>query len=359
MSVHLARAWAENGREVVVFADSRGLPGEAEFDKKQKFTVHRFDGPRPLRRWRKFRAVADFAAKNPVAAVCADSWKSVPPSLPPEFPVFCLAHGNDMLEVRPKKEARRKRALARVNCIVANSEFTADLARELAPDSAQIRVVHPGADLLASADNAPAKAAFHRRQVAKLTNKADPLLITVARLEPRKGADSVIRALPTLKAAHPKVAHLIVGEGTDRERLEKLAKDSGVADRVFFAGLLSGPKRFAALASSTLFALPSRRSRHSVDGFGQCFMEAALCGAASVAGREGGAAEAVLEGETGWLCEGENDEEVCKTLTAALSDAKELSRRGAAAKARAESEFIWKTAAQKHLDLMDEMRKDG
>ena len=353
VSANLARAWAESGREVVVFADSRGLPGEADFDKAQKFAVHRFAGPRPFRRWRKFCAAAEFAAKHPEVIVYADSWKSVPHSLPSGIPVFCLAHGNDMLAVRPKKEGRRSRALARANFVVANSEFTADLARKIVPKTAQVRVIHPGVGVPISADNTAAKAAFHRRQVAKLTGNADPLLITTARLEPRKGADSVIRALSTLKAAHPKIAHLIVGEGGDRARLEALAKESGVSERVFFAGHLSSPKRFAALASASLFAMPCRRSENSVEGFGAGFLEAALCGVPSVAGREGGAAEAVLEGETGWLCEGGDDEDVCKTLVAALADAKELARRGAAAKARAESEFTWKSVAEKHLALAD------
>ena len=304
VSSRLARAWSESGRDVVVFADSRGMSGEEEADKKLPFAVRRFSGPRPFRRQRKFRALGEYAAKHPDAVVCADSWKSVPRALAEPFPVFCLAHGNDMLELRPKKEERRQRALNRANFIAANSNFTADLARAIAPKSAEVRVIAPGADLPEPPDAAKDK--FNRRQVAKLTKNAAPLLVTVARLEPRKGMDAVIRALPELKSAHPKIAYLIIGEGSDKERLEKLAKELSVSDRVFLAGHLSAPKRFAA-----------------------------------------------LDGKTGWLCDGEDDEKIAQALKKALSDEKELTKRGEAARKRAEAEFTWKHAAQKHLEWMD------
>ena len=356
MSSNLARAWSEAGESVVVFADSRGLPAEAEFDKSQPYAVQRFPGPRPFRRWRKFRAVAEFAEKNPGLAVYADSWKSVPPKLAAKVPTLCLAHGNDLLPASVKKGERRKRALARADFIVANSQFTADLARRLVSDATpdatpQVRVIHPGAR---RSESASAKAAFLKRQILKMVGKSDPLLVTVARLEPRKGADAVIRALPTLKAAHPDIGYLIVGEGGDQARLLELAKEHGAAGRVFFAGHLPAAKKFVALESANLFVMPCRRSDNSVEGFGVAFLEAALCGVPSVAGREGGAGDAVAEGETGWLCEGDDDEDVCKVLAAALSDPKELAKRGAAAKARAESDFAWGGIARGHLALAKE-----
>ena len=356
MAANLARAWSEAGEEVVVFADSRGLPAEEEFDKAQKFTVHRFAGPRPFRRWRKFRAVAELAEKNPGLTVFADSWKSVPPRLDAKIPVLCIAHGNDMLAARPKKDERRGRALARANVIAANSNFTADLARrvvaESVPDNApQIRVVHPGAG---RPESPAAKTAFHKRQLSKLAGKSKPLLVTVSRLEPRKGVDAVIRALPTLKAAHPDIGYLVVGEGGDQARLQTLAKDCGVAGRVFFAGHLPAAKKFSALEMADLFVMPCRRSANSVEGFGVALLEAALCGIPALAGRAGGAGDAVDEGKTGWLCEGDDDEDVCKVLTAALADEKELAKRGKAAQARAESDFQWSAAAQGHLALAKE-----
>ena len=353
LCANLARAWAESGREVVVFADSRNLPGEAEFDKSQKFAVRRFAGPRFFRRWRKGRALAEFAAKNPAVAVFTDSWKSVPSSPPPKVSLVCMAHGNDLLEARPDKESRRRRALSRANFIVANSNYTAGLARAAAPDAAQVRVIHPGADLSDASDASRTKSHLLSREIADIVGGADPLLVTIARLEPRKGADAVIRALPILKESHPNIGYLIGGEGGDRARLEKLAEDSGVGGRVFFAGHLSAAGKIAALSAARLFAMPCRRSGSSVEGFGIVFMEAALCGVPSVAGREGGAGEAVLEGETGWLCDGSDDAEVCKTLAAALADGNELARRGAAAKARAEADFAWESAAEKYLALAD------
>ena len=86
--------------------------------------------------------------------------------------------------------------------------------------------------------------------------------------------------------------------GPDRERLEALAKETGAP--TVFLGRISEIEKAALFAEATLFAMPTRAEGDSVEGFGIVYLEAAWHGAPALAGREGGAAAAVKEGETGW-----------------------------------------------------------
>jgi len=148
-----------------------------------------------------------------------------------------------------------------------------------------------------------------------------PVIATLARLEPRKGVDSVLRALPDLRARHPRLVYLVAGAGGDLARLQDLAAEIGVADSVVFLGEITDIQSKAALLTRTdLYAMPSRRTSSSVEGFGISYVEAAWYGVPSVAGNDGGSGDAVLDGRTGLLCNGANDGAVRATLARLLED---------------------------------------
>ncbi len=131
-----------------------------------------------------------------------------------------------------------------------------------------------------------------------------PVIATVARLEPRKGVDAVIRAMPDVLARHPGCIYAIAGGGEDRERLEQLAADLNVRQAVLFLGRVTSAEKAALLAMADVFAMPVRREGRSVEGFGISYSEAGWFGVPALAGRDGGAGDAVLDGETGLLCDG-------------------------------------------------------
>jgi len=130
-----------------------------------------------------------------------------------------------------------------------------------------------------------------------------PVLLTVARLAPVKGHDTVLAALPGLIRRHPGLHYVVVGDGSERRRLERRAREHGVEQRVRFAGAVPDAERAAHFALATLFAMPSRHlDRYDgLEGFGLVFLEAASHGLASIGGASGGVGEAIRHGETGLL----------------------------------------------------------
>ncbi len=181
-----------------------------------------------------------------------------------------------------------------------------------------------------------------------------PLLLTVARLaesERYKGIDQVIRALSTIAKAIPGVRYAIVGTGTDRARLEQVARDAGVADRVDFRGRVSPEALASAYAESSLFVMPSAK-----EGFGIVFLEAALFGKASIGGNHGGTPEVIVDGETGRLVTYDDVDAFATTAIDLLGDPARLAAMGTAAQRRLEARFTYPTfldtlRAQVHSQL--------
>lgn len=127
----------------------------------------------------------------------------------------------------------------------------------------------------------------------------------VSRENAYKGYDTVIRALPLVLQAIPDAHYWIVGEGNDLDRLKRLADEMEVRSHVEFKGGVSDAELVACYRSCDVFVLPSRTARHNGgwlgEGFGRVYVEAALAGKPVIGSRDGGAAEAILHGETGLL----------------------------------------------------------
>lgn len=127
-------------------------------------------------------------------------------------------------------------------------------------------------------------------------------LLTVCRLsEPRKNVEAVLRALARLQGF--RFRYTVVGDGTDRPRLEALAGELGIADRVEFAGFVTEAVLQSHYARADLFILASSIIPDSHEGFGIVYLEAAASGVPSLAARLAGAAEAVEEDVSGMFVE--------------------------------------------------------
>jgi phosphatidylinositol alpha-1,6-mannosyltransferase len=123
------------------------------------------------------------------------------------------------------------------------------------------------------------------------------VLLTVGRLaanEGRKGHDRIIRALPQILRICPDICYLIVGDGDDRARLKMLARQSGVADEVLFAGMVPDHELADYYRLADAFVMPS-----SQEGFGIVFLEAAACGVRLIGGRDDGSTDPLADGAIG------------------------------------------------------------
>jgi phosphatidyl-myo-inositol dimannoside synthase len=123
------------------------------------------------------------------------------------------------------------------------------------------------------------------------------VLLTVGRMDPReayKGHDRVIAAIPSLVAKGHDICYLVVGEGPDRIRLEALAHDAGVSERVRFLGRVELQGLVEIYRMADLFVMPS-----TGEGFGVAFLEAMASGTPALGLGVGGAKDALADGELG------------------------------------------------------------
>jgi phosphatidylinositol alpha-1,6-mannosyltransferase len=143
-----------------------------------------------------------------------------------------------------------------------------------------------------------------QRDKARADLGLDPesrLVVSVSRLVPRKGMDTLIAAAARLAPSHPDLAFAIAGDGRDRPRLQRL-----VARRrapVHLLGSVADDRLPAVYGCADVFAMPCRTRWGGLEqeGFGIVFLEAAACGVAGVAGASGGSHEAVDSGRTGFV----------------------------------------------------------
>ena len=176
-----------------------------------------------------------------------------------------------------------------------------------------------------------------------------PLLLSVSRLVPRKGMDTLIDAAAVLAGDHPTLQVLIGGAGRDRSRLEARIARSGAPARLL--GWVADAELPDLYAAADIFVLCCRDRWGGLEqeGFGIIFLEAAAAGLPSVAGRSGGSAEAVVDGETGFVVDDPSDPSALAAAIRSLLDDRRLARRqGEAARRRAEDVFDYDRLA---LDL--------
>jgi phosphatidylinositol alpha-1,6-mannosyltransferase len=142
------------------------------------------------------------------------------------------------------------------------------------------------------------------------------LLLTVSRLaasEQMKGHDRVIRVLPGVLREHPDAIYLVVGEGDDRPRLEALAAQSGVADRVIFVGRVESSELPDYLRLADLFVMPS-----TCEGFGIAFLEATASGISVIGGNKDGSLDPLADGILGMTVDPDGPEALTSAICAAL-----------------------------------------
>ena len=181
-----------------------------------------------------------------------------------------------------------------------------------------------------------------------------PVVVCVSRLVRRKGQDTLIRALPRILAAEPDTVLLIVGGGPYENDLRRLARETGVSSSVRFTGAVPWSELPAHYGAGDVVAMPCRTRRGGLDveGLGIVYLEASATGLPVVAGDSGGAPDAVLDGETGWVVKGGSPEEAADRITVLLGDAELRRRMGERGREWVEEKWRWDLLAERLKALL-------
>jgi phosphatidylinositol alpha-1,6-mannosyltransferase len=257
-------------------------------------------------------------------------------------PYLCWTHGEELKYAATSRELRflMQHVQRHAAAIVANSHNTAHELRAWGVPSESIAVIHPAVD--AARFGTPGIDRALRRRFAA---DDEVLLLTVGRLQRRKGHDLVLRALAQVAVERPKVQYVIVGEGDERAVLERMVRELHLDERVTFVGEVSYDDLPRYYAAADVFVHPNRVDGADVEGFGIVFLEAAAAGLPTIGGATGGVPEAMADGETGFLVSGTDAGELLARIRL-LCDSVDLRRKlGDAGRRRARLYFNWEAAS--------------
>ncbi len=274
----------------------------------------------------------------------------------------CFAHGEEVnlsnSELAPSWHERRVygsrelgwivgTVLANASYVIANSDNTALILTERwGLPAERVQRVHPGVD---TDRFTPAPRDPELR--ARLGWGDRPVLLTVGRLQRRKGHDTLIAALPEIQQRVPDVLYAIVGDGEERNALERLARQLGVEDAVIFMGELGDDELADGYRQCDLFVLPNREIGGDIEGFGLVLLEAQACGRPVVAGDSGGTRETLDPGRTGLLVACDGPQELAQRLGELLTDRDRLEAMGAAGRTWVETHFGWDACARRATEV--------
>ena len=301
---------------IKVFADF--IDSHKEFDEQASFSIERVGGIKLLRKYRKAQLINEFIKENKIEGIISDHWKSLE-HLKTNKKKYCLIHSKEINH--PKGTSLNKRVLNVLNNVekvIANSEYTKNLAIDCGVHKEKIVVIHPGVDPAEELDKKSLE------KVESLLKVKSPRLITVSRFDKRKNHEKIVMALRNLKQIYPDIVYISVGHGDEEENIKKLVKELNLDAQVMFFKDISNELKNALIAKSNIFVMPSVIHKKSVEGFGIAYVEAAQYGIPSLGGKDGGAADAIEHEKTGLICDGNNLDDIYSSINSMLENKKYL-----------------------------------
>ncbi|NMG28297.1 glycosyltransferase family 4 protein [Aromatoleum evansii] len=263
--------------------------------------------------------------------------------------VTVYAHGEELTGWGRGNKFRVMRFVLRhADHVIANSDFTFEVLVGMGVPRDRIVIINPGVDVARFRPGLPCQDLRDSLQLGPGAR----LLLSVGRLNRRKGFDTVIRCLPELIAGGHDVHYAIVGIGEDRSYLEALAHETGVAERVHLLGHVPMDDLPRWYNACDLFVLVNRDIDGDTEGFGLVFLEAAACGKVSVAGTAGGTGAAVLDGVTGLRVDGCDERAIVAVIGRLFCDAQLVEYLASHALVRVRQELNWDAVADRTRGLL-------
>jgi phosphatidylinositol alpha-1,6-mannosyltransferase len=332
--------------------------GAAEFDRAQPFRVVR-DRDRVLLPTPALAGRIDALAREVGADLIF-----LDPALPlgalgrrlRAAPYVAVLHGAEVTVPGrlPGSRALLRRVLDGAAGVLAAGTYPADEAARAAGRRLPGLVIPPGVDVdrFRPGTGDPAERALTRKRFGVPDDA--PMVLGVSRLVPRKGFDVLIDAIARLDRSSLEPVHLaLAGGGRDRDRLARKADRAGLGERFHLLGRVPDEDLPALYATADVFAMCCRERWGGLEaeGFGNVFLEAAAGGVPAIAGRSGGAWEAVEDGSTGYVVDPLDAGAVAAALERLLADPALRRRMGDAARARAEEAFSYDSLAARLAPL--------
>ena len=305
--------------------------------------------------WSLFQRIRKLARRERVTAIhCGrclpEGWIALMLKKLCGIPYVCFVHGEDVESASTSRELSWMvhRILSGADFLIANSQNTATLLSDNwnLPGN-RVHVVHPGVD---SSRFVPADRDENVRRDLNWHDRT--VVLTVGRMQKRKGHDVMIRALPTIREVVPDVLYSVVGNGEERAAIEKLVQVVGVADHVQLLDEVDDATMIRCYQQCDLFALPNRTVGRDIEGFGMVLVEAQSCGRPVLAGASGGTRETMRPGETGIVTPCEDPEVLAAKVIRLLLDREALSVMGKAARPWVVEHLDWNALTKQLGDLV-------
>jgi phosphatidylinositol alpha-1,6-mannosyltransferase len=341
---------------VVVYAPA--WPGAAEFDQALPFPVIRHPGslmlPVPSVRDRAIALLREHGCDTVLFGAAAPLGL-LAPSLRRAGArrIVALTHGHEAgWAALPGARWLLRRVGSGVDVLTYLAEyFRIRLARAVTPAAAgRMTRLAPGVDPAGFRPGSGGSEVRKRHGV----DPDRPVVVCVSRMVARKGQDTLIRAWPRVLAQCAAEAGqapllMLVGDGPYRSRLERLAARLGVAGAVLFTGPVGWDELPSYYDAGNIFAMPcrTRRAGLDVEGLGIVYLEASATGLPVVGGDSGGAPDAIIDGETGYVVPGRSLEGVAGRIGDLLADPAGAAAMGEKGQAWIEREWTWDLVAER------------
>ncbi|GAI21718.1 unnamed protein product, partial [marine sediment metagenome] len=256
------------------------------------------------------------------------------------MPYCILVHGSDLkYSSRSKIDAFiSSKILKNASMILVNSKYTKDRVLEKGYKRSKIKVLNPGVDTKIFQPNIDTHKIKERY---KLFNRR--IVLTVARLVPRKGHEIVIKAIPEVIKHIPNLVYIIAGTGEEESRLKEMVDKLKIRAHVIFTGFMEKELLPQLYNACDIFVMPSyeRQEFGDFEGFGIAFLEANACEKPVIGGRSGGIEDAVVDGETGLLVDSHNVSEIIDAVVRLLKNRDLAEKLGQNGRDRVEKKLSW------------------
>jgi len=251
-------------------------------------------------------------------------------------PVVLTVHGGDIFAFQGLMGRLLKRsALKRADACTANSAFTREQVLQLCP-AANVSIVPMGVDVAEFEPGQP------NLSLRRKLGVASEMILFVGRLVEKKGVHNLLAAMQRVLKKFPKATLVLVGDGTQRLELERMAERLEIAGAVRFLGKLPHEQLPEYYAAADLFVGPSVVDRSGdTEGLGVVFIEAASAGLAIVGTSVGGISDVLIHEVTGIAVEPDQPEALAAAIERLLCDESLRRRLGEAARQHALSQFSW------------------